>query len=198
LVRSKEEVSAHESGIISAINDLVQVVGGTNGALWRTLKKRRVLNRSTKPYPERIHGADIRHPNGAFWRTLKKRHVPEPVNQTHPQSKIRRAADIASGHQAVARVYRTNGHARHSIQWLMRFKPAWFRHDLLTLLDLLKERKINPLIAQRLPLEEARRAHEMLGEAECSARSCCCRAASGTGLSGHRSAASSTCPPGDH
>src|SRR5215470_11988154 len=52
----------------------------------------------------------------------------------------------------------------YSIQWLMRFKPAWFIHDLLTLLDLLKQGKIKPLIAQRLPLEEARRAHEMLGE----------------------------------
>jgi NADPH:quinone reductase-like Zn-dependent oxidoreductase len=52
----------------------------------------------------------------------------------------------------------------YSIQWLMRFKPAWFRHDLLTLLNLLKEGKIKPLIAQRLPLDEARRAHEMLGE----------------------------------
>jgi NADPH2:quinone reductase len=52
----------------------------------------------------------------------------------------------------------------YSIQWLMRFKPAWFRHDLLTLLELLKQGKITPLIAQRLPLEEARRAHEMLGE----------------------------------
>jgi NADPH2:quinone reductase len=52
----------------------------------------------------------------------------------------------------------------YSIQWLMRFKPAWFHHDLLTLLDLLKKSKIKPLIAQRLPLEEARRAHELLGE----------------------------------
>ena len=52
----------------------------------------------------------------------------------------------------------------YSIQWLMRFKPAWFRHDLLTLLDLLKQAKIKPLIAERLPLQEARRAHEMLGE----------------------------------
>ena len=52
----------------------------------------------------------------------------------------------------------------YSIQWLMRFRPAWFRHDLLTLLDLLKEGKIKPLIAERLPLEGARRAHEMLGE----------------------------------
>lgn len=52
----------------------------------------------------------------------------------------------------------------YSIQWLMRFRPAWFRHDLLTLLDLLTQGQIKPLIAQRLPLEEARRAHEILGE----------------------------------
>ncbi len=52
----------------------------------------------------------------------------------------------------------------YSIQWLMRVRPAWFRHDLLTLLDLLKQGKIKPLIAQRLPLEEARHAHEMLGK----------------------------------
>jgi NADPH:quinone reductase-like Zn-dependent oxidoreductase len=54
--------------------------------------------------------------------------------------------------------------APYSIQWLMRLKPAWFRDDLLTLLVYLKQGMIKPLIAQRLPLEEARRAHEMLGE----------------------------------
>jgi NADPH:quinone reductase-like Zn-dependent oxidoreductase len=52
----------------------------------------------------------------------------------------------------------------YSIQWLMRLRPAWFRHDLLVLLDLLKQRKIKPVIAKRLPLEEARYAHEMLGQ----------------------------------
>jgi len=51
----------------------------------------------------------------------------------------------------------------YSIQWFMRCKPAWFRHDLLTLLGLLKQGRIRPLISQRLPLEEARRAHSMLG-----------------------------------
>src|SRR5215831_13905817 len=51
----------------------------------------------------------------------------------------------------------------YSIQWLMRLKPAWFRHDLLTLFDLLQQKKIKPLIAQRLPLCEARQAHESLG-----------------------------------
>jgi NADPH2:quinone reductase len=40
----------------------------------------------------------------------------------------------------------------YSIQWLMRLKPAWFRHDLLTLFDLLQQKKIRPLIAKRLPL----------------------------------------------
>ena len=52
----------------------------------------------------------------------------------------------------------------YSIQWMMRLRPAWFRHDLLTLLDLLKQGKIKPIIAHRLPLDQARRAHEMLGE----------------------------------
>ena len=51
----------------------------------------------------------------------------------------------------------------YSIQWLMRLKPAWFRMDLLTLFELLQQRKIKPLIAQRLPLCEARHAHELLG-----------------------------------
>lgn len=40
---------------------------------------------------------------------------------------------------------------------------AWFRHDLLTLFDLLQQNKIKPLIAQRLPLWQARHAHELLG-----------------------------------
>ncbi len=50
----------------------------------------------------------------------------------------------------------------YSIQTLMRLKRDWFRQDLLALFDLLKQKKIRPLIAQRLPLAEARRAHEML------------------------------------
>ncbi len=51
----------------------------------------------------------------------------------------------------------------YSIQWLMRLNPAWFRHDLLTLFDLLQQKKIKPLIAERLPLCQARHAHELLG-----------------------------------
>jgi NADPH2:quinone reductase len=51
----------------------------------------------------------------------------------------------------------------YSIQWMMRLRPAWFRTDLLTLFDLLRRHQIKPLIAHRLPLDQARRAHELLG-----------------------------------
>jgi NADPH2:quinone reductase len=51
----------------------------------------------------------------------------------------------------------------YSIQWLKRLRPAWFRQDLITLFDLLQRRQIEPLIARRLPLAEARHAHELLG-----------------------------------
>lgn len=53
--------------------------------------------------------------------------------------------------------------APYSIQTLKRLKPAWFREDLIALLDLLKQEKIKPLIAERIPLVEARKAHELLG-----------------------------------
>ena len=52
----------------------------------------------------------------------------------------------------------------YSIQWLKRLRPAWFRQDLIALFDLLRQRKIEPLIARRFPLAEARRAQEMLGK----------------------------------
>ena len=51
----------------------------------------------------------------------------------------------------------------YSIQWLKRLRPAWFRQDLTALFDLLRQQKIEPLIAQRFPLAEARQAHELLG-----------------------------------
>ena len=52
----------------------------------------------------------------------------------------------------------------YSIQWLKRLRPALFRQDLTALFDLLQQKKIKPLIAQRFPLAEARRAHELLGK----------------------------------
>ncbi len=51
----------------------------------------------------------------------------------------------------------------YSIQTLERLRPAYLHQDLTTLLDLLQQQKIKPLIAQRFPLAEARRAQELLG-----------------------------------
>ena len=52
----------------------------------------------------------------------------------------------------------------YSIQWLKRLRPAWFRQDLIALLDLLQQQKIKPLITRRFPLAEARQAQELLGK----------------------------------
>ena len=52
----------------------------------------------------------------------------------------------------------------YSIQWLKRVRPGLFREDLTLLFDLLRQRKIQPLIAARFTLAEARQAQERLGE----------------------------------
>jgi NADPH2:quinone reductase len=46
---------------------------------------------------------------------------------------------------------------------LKRWKLAWFREDLGALLELLRDGKIKPMVAERMPLTEARRAQELLG-----------------------------------
>jgi NADPH:quinone reductase-like Zn-dependent oxidoreductase len=50
----------------------------------------------------------------------------------------------------------------YSIQTLMRLKRDWFRQDLIALFDLLEQKKVKPIVAQRMPLAEARQAHELL------------------------------------
>ena len=52
----------------------------------------------------------------------------------------------------------------YSIQTLKRLKPEFFRQDLSVLLDLLRQKKIKPLIAKQFPLAEARNAQELLGK----------------------------------
>jgi NADPH2:quinone reductase len=52
----------------------------------------------------------------------------------------------------------------YSIQTLKRLRPASFRRDLTSLLELLRRQKIKPVIAQRFPLVEARRAQELLAQ----------------------------------
>jgi NADPH:quinone reductase-like Zn-dependent oxidoreductase len=48
---------------------------------------------------------------------------------------------------------------------LAEFAPShidWFRKTLTELLDSLAEGKIEPVVAERIPLEEAVRAHELI------------------------------------
>jgi NADPH:quinone reductase-like Zn-dependent oxidoreductase len=40
--------------------------------------------------------------------------------------------------------------------------PEWFREDFGALLDLLRGGEIHPVVAERLPLADVRRAHELL------------------------------------
>ncbi len=59
------------------------------------------------------------------------------------------------------------------VQWYEVFleyeaHPDWYREDMSTLFNLLAEKKINPIVAERIPLAEAKRAHELLeGSAVC-------------------------------
>jgi NADPH:quinone reductase-like Zn-dependent oxidoreductase len=50
----------------------------------------------------------------------------------------------------------------YRVQKLRIPHQEWFREDLHALLDLLREGKIHPVVAERLPLSDARRAHELL------------------------------------
>jgi NADPH2:quinone reductase len=50
----------------------------------------------------------------------------------------------------------------YSIQTLKMLKPDWFHEDLTLLFDMLKQGKIKPIIAAKMPLNEAAKAHELL------------------------------------
>jgi NADPH2:quinone reductase len=50
----------------------------------------------------------------------------------------------------------------YNIESVKKKHPDWFRQDLGELLSLLELGKIRPHVSERLPLTEARRAHEML------------------------------------
>ncbi len=55
-----------------------------------------------------------------------------------------------------------NGHATafYSIGAMRRKHPEWFREDLATLFAMLAEGRIDPIVAEVVPLSEVRRAHE--------------------------------------
>ena len=80
--------------------------------------------------------------------------------------RLRRLQGLATIGGPIAASYLVPGNKRittYSIQWLKRFRPAWYREDLSALLELLREGKIKPIIAERIPLDEVTRAHELLG-----------------------------------
>ena len=48
--------------------------------------------------------------------------------------------------------------------------PEWFREDLARLLAMLQEKSIRPVVAERLPLRDAGRAHDLLERASVSGK----------------------------
>lgn len=58
----------------------------------------------------------------------------------------------------------------YRIQQLRIDHQDWFREDLLALLGLLRESSIHPIVAERLPLTDVRRAHELLEGSAASGR----------------------------
>ena len=50
----------------------------------------------------------------------------------------------------------------YSITTMRKQHPDWFREDLMKLLDMLAAKRMAPMIAARLPLAKASRAHELL------------------------------------
>jgi NADPH2:quinone reductase len=58
----------------------------------------------------------------------------------------------------------------YNVTNLRKKRPEWFQADLKTLLDLLSQQKIKPLIASRLPLREAAQANKMIEDAKFSGK----------------------------
>jgi NADPH:quinone reductase len=50
----------------------------------------------------------------------------------------------------------------YRIDKLRNRHSEWFREDFLALLELLRRGEIQPVVAERLPLTDVRRAHELL------------------------------------
>jgi NADPH:quinone reductase-like Zn-dependent oxidoreductase len=50
----------------------------------------------------------------------------------------------------------------YSTQTLKRLKSVWFHEDLILLLNLLRQGKIKPIVAARMPLNQADQSHELL------------------------------------
>jgi NADPH:quinone reductase-like Zn-dependent oxidoreductase len=58
----------------------------------------------------------------------------------------------------------------YSITTEKKRHPEWFPEDLATLLGLLAEKKVRPVVSERLPLRQARHAHELIEQARVSGK----------------------------
>src|SRR5437764_104232 len=58
----------------------------------------------------------------------------------------------------------------YRIDKLRNRHPEWFREDFLALLELLRRDEIPPVVSERLPLTEVRRAHELLDSSAASGK----------------------------
>jgi NADPH:quinone reductase-like Zn-dependent oxidoreductase len=56
--------------------------------------------------------------------------------------------------------------AFYLITALRKKHPDWFSEDLAKLFDLLAQNKIKPIIEARMPLAQAKRAHELIEQAQ--------------------------------
>src|SRR5215212_6931482 len=87
--------------------------------------------------------------------------------QRHRLRGLARLRALAAIGGSIAASYLIPGNKRittYSIQWLKRLRPAWYREDLSALLELLRQEKIQPVVAERISLDEFARAHELLGK----------------------------------
>ena len=85
----------------------------------------------------------------------------------HRLQGLARLRALAAIGGSMAASYLVAGNKRittYSIQWLKRFRPTWYREDLIALFELLREGKIKPIISERIPLDEVARAHVLLGK----------------------------------
>lgn len=74
--------------------------------------------------------------------------------------------------RVMAKNYLPNGRSTvfYSIGAMRKKHPDWFREDLTALFDLLAQGKIKPVIAERMGLEDAVRAHQLIEQAAVQGR----------------------------
>lgn len=103
-----------------------------------------------------------------FWRsfqTLKRGGHVVVYGQnnltTHPE---RATLEYLNNVRYVAQMFLTPGRGvkLYRIRYMRSNHPEWYREDMAALFEMLRAGSIKPVIAARLPLEEAKHAHQMI------------------------------------